>query len=77
MTDPPTKSIADFYTYKVIYSDEDHAYMATCAEFPSLSWSDEDEDVALEGMRNMARQVVEDMDRKGETIPSPPQGFAR
>jgi hypothetical protein len=34
---PPTTDISH-YTYRVTWSVEDHEFVATCLEFPSLSW---------------------------------------
>ena len=30
------------YAYRVIWSAEDQEFVGTCAEFPSLSWLEED-----------------------------------
>ncbi|MFV0429801.1 MAG: hypothetical protein ACK5KO_10315 [Arachnia sp.] len=37
------------YTYRVTWSAEDGLFVATCAEFPSLSWLADSQAVALEG----------------------------
>ena len=38
--------LADKYTYRVIWSDEDSEFVGLCAELPSLSW--------LDGLRSRA-----------------------
>ena len=35
------------YTYRVIWSEEDQEFVGLCAEFPSLSWLEEEHDAAL------------------------------
>ncbi len=37
----------DKYTYRVMWSEEDQEYIGLCAEFPSLSWLEEDPIAAL------------------------------
>jgi predicted RNase H-like HicB family nuclease len=57
------------YTYRVSWSPDDDEYVATCAEFPSLSWLDADEVEAFRGIKSLVRDVVEDMRANGEEIP--------
>jgi hypothetical protein len=38
------------YTYRVTWSEEDQEFVALCAEFPSLSFLDEDMTAALDGI---------------------------
>src|SRR5690242_16201032 len=59
------------YTYRVTWSPEDDEFLATCVEFPSLSWLHEDEVEALRGIRQVVSDVVEDMVASGEQIPEP------
>lgn len=61
----------DQYTYRVSWSEEDEEYVATCAEFPSLSWLDTSPEKALSGVRKVVVQCVEDMNEAGESIPEP------
>lgn len=37
------------YTYRVTWSVEDGEFVATCVEFPSLSWLAESQSAALQG----------------------------
>lgn len=61
----------EHYTYKVTWSPEDQAFVGLCAEYPSLSYLDENRFAALEGMVNLVKEVVKDMESNGETIPEP------
>lgn len=59
------------YSYRVEWSPEDGEYVATVAEFPSLSWLDPDQVTALSGIRDLVQTVVEDMRNNGEPVPEP------
>jgi predicted HicB family RNase H-like nuclease len=61
----------DHYTYRISWSPNDREYVATCAEFPSLSWLDEDQFAALKGVKQLVAEVVDDLGARGETIPPP------
>jgi predicted HicB family RNase H-like nuclease len=61
----------DRYTYRVTWSEEDQEYIGLCAEFPSLSWLAGSQEEALKGIRQMAAEVIEDMQLSGEPIPEP------
>ena len=57
------------YAYRVIWSTEDNEFVGLCAEFPSLSYLDEDRLQALEGITSLIKDVVADMKEEGEKIP--------
>jgi predicted HicB family RNase H-like nuclease len=59
------------YTYRVTWSAEDGEYVATCAEFPSLSYLAEDQTAALEELIKLVGEVVTDMHTTGEKVPVP------
>jgi predicted RNase H-like HicB family nuclease len=59
----------DHYTYRLSWSAEDGEHVATCAEFPSLSWLDEDEIEALRGIKKLVREAVENLRASGEPVP--------
>jgi predicted HicB family RNase H-like nuclease len=63
--------MADHFTYRVSWSEEDGEYVGTCAEFPSLSHLDADQDAALRGIRALVADVVADMRASGEAVPEP------
>ena len=48
-------------TYRVTWSSEDEQFVATCVEFPSLSWLADTQEDALNGIRNLVLEVVEDL----------------
>lgn len=59
------------YTYQVAWSEEDQEFVATVAEFPSLSWLDPNRQEAEAGLLELVAEVVEDMQESGEEIPQP------
>ena len=59
------------YSYRVLWSPEDGEYVATVLEFPSLSWLDEDQAAALQGLVEVVAGVVEDMVAARESVPQP------
>jgi len=61
----------DRYTYRVTWSGEDEEYVGLCAEFPSLSWLADSQEVALRGIRTVVAEVISDMQSSNEPIPQP------
>jgi len=61
----------DRYTYRVSWSEEDGEYVATCAEFPSLSHLASDAGAALAGAQALVADVVAEMQASGERVPEP------
>lgn len=59
------------YAYRVVWSVEDEEFVGLCAEFPSLSYLDEDHLKALEGIVDLVKDIVADMEASGEKIPTP------
>ncbi len=59
------------YTYRVIWSEEDQEFVGLCAEFPSLSWLEQDQEAALRGIVSLVKDTVADMESEGEKIPEP------
>ncbi|HEX6497766.1 MAG TPA: toxin-antitoxin system HicB family antitoxin [Micromonosporaceae bacterium] len=59
------------YTYRVMWSAEDDEFVATCAEFPSLSWLASSQFEALQGLQDLLRDVIADMEEQGEQMPQP------
>lgn len=64
---------ADHYTYRVLWSNEDHCYVGLVAELPSLSWTADEQAQAFTGIRELVADVLEDMTATGET---PPEALA-
>jgi len=71
--EPMTTTLPDIthYTYRVTWSAEDGEFVATCLEFPSLSWLATTQDGALHGLRDVVRDVVQDLHASGDPIPEP------
>ncbi|PWJ26954.1 putative HicB family RNase H-like nuclease [Branchiibius hedensis] len=59
------------YTYRVTWSVEDQEFVATCLEFPSLSWLASTQIEALSGLEQVIAEALEDLRDEGETIPEP------
>lgn len=59
------------YTYRVMWSAEDREFVATCAEFPSLSWLAPSQVEALQGLQDLVREVIADMAEQDEQVPQP------
>lgn len=62
---------ASHYTYRVTWSAEDGEFVATCLEFPSLSWLASSRNEAIDGLERLVADVVEDMRANGEQVPEP------
>jgi predicted RNase H-like HicB family nuclease len=62
---------ATHYTYRVSWSAEDGEYVATVAEFPSLSWLAPTQLEALSGIADVVRDTLTDLAASGEAIPEP------
>ncbi len=52
---------ASHYTFRVTWSAEDNEFVATCLEFPSLSWLASSRNQAIEGLERLVADVVDDM----------------
>lgn len=61
----------DHYTYRVTWSEEDEEYVGQCAEFPSLSWLAATPEQALQGIREVIADAIDDIQTSGEAIPEP------
>jgi len=59
------------YTYRVTWSAEDEEFVATCLEFPSLSWLAPVQLQALNGLETLIADAVADMRDQGEAVPPP------
>lgn len=61
----------DRYTYRITWSPDDQEYVGLCIEFPSLSWLAESPEAALNGIRKVVSEVVQDIKSNGESPPLP------
>ena len=59
------------YDYRVVWSSVDGAFVATCAEVPSLSWPADSQTAALTGIATLVDDVLTDMRASGEEPPLP------
>jgi predicted HicB family RNase H-like nuclease len=59
------------YAYKVFYSQDDEAFIATCAEFPSLSGIGNTREMALNEITNVVISTLEWMGEDKEEFPTP------
>jgi predicted HicB family RNase H-like nuclease len=59
------------YTYRIVWSDEDSEYVGLCAEFPSLSFLNKSQDKAFKGIRQLVKDVVNDLTANKEAVPEP------
>lgn len=62
---------ASRYAYRVTWSVEDGEFVATCAEFPALSWLAGSQVTALEGLVALVADTVADLVAGGEAVPEP------
>ncbi|MFG1801689.1 type II toxin-antitoxin system HicB family antitoxin [Micromonospora carbonacea] len=68
---PETRPDITHYTYRVTWSADDREFLATCAEFPSLSWLASSQVGALQGLQDLLREVIADLAEQGEQVPQP------
>lgn len=59
------------YSYRVTWSAEDDEFVATCVEFPSLSWLAGTQEAALAGVRELVHEVIQDLSEHAEQVPAP------
>lgn len=67
----PMRLDAAHYTFRVSWSAQDDQFVATCVEFPSLSWLATTSEEALSGLRALVADVVAEMTASGEDLPEP------
>jgi len=63
--------LADRYTYRVQWSEEDQEFVATCAEFPLLSWLEDEQGKALNGIIRLVIETVADRQARHKDVPEP------
>jgi len=61
----------EHYRYAVEWSAADGEFVATIAEFPSLSWLAATQIAALRGLERVVKSVIDDMIESGEEVPEP------
>jgi predicted HicB family RNase H-like nuclease len=71
MTQTGVRPDVSHYAYHVVWSAEDQEFVATCAEFPSLSWLAANQIEALQGLEALVSEVLADLEAEGEDLPQP------
>ena len=71
MTQSVVRPEVSHYAYRVVWSAEDQEFVATCAEFPSLSWLAPDQVEALQGLEGLVSEVLADLETEGAELPQP------
>jgi predicted HicB family RNase H-like nuclease len=61
----------DHYRYSVEWSPADNEFVATVAEFPSLSWLASTQVDALRGLETLVESVITDLRESGDDVPEP------
>jgi predicted HicB family RNase H-like nuclease len=61
----------EHYRYSVEWSAADGEFVATIAEFPSLSWLADTQIEALRGLEAVVTSVIDDLLESGEDVPEP------
>ena len=59
------------YTYRVLWSQEDGEYVATCIEFPGLSNLSPSQENALRGMVDVVRDALSILSEESRPEPEP------
>ena len=62
--------LADKYTYRIAWSEEDGEYVGLCAEMPSLSWLDRSRNIALRGCHHRGGGAPRSPESPGTRAPS-------
>ena len=61
---------AKFYTYRVFWSEKDEDFVGLCAEFPGLSWLDENQQTAFTGIVNLVQNCIRDLEANRDPVPT-------
>jgi len=59
------------YTYRIEWSEEDHAHLARCLEFPSLAAHGDTPEKALAEIEFVVSESIRWMMEEGESVPEP------
>lgn len=62
---------AERYSYRVIWSSEDEAFVGQVAEFPSLSYIDESQQDTLRGIVEIVEGALAILEDEGRPLPIP------
>ena len=59
------------YTYSVVWSEEDKAFIGRVLEFPSLAAHGSSQAKALSEIRSVVQHALDDLEASGEEVPQP------
>ncbi len=59
------------YTYEAMWSEEDRAFIARVAEFPSLTARGDSRGSSLRTLKSVVDAVVRDLTESGKEVPNP------
>jgi predicted HicB family RNase H-like nuclease len=66
-----SRTRAEYYLYTVGWSEDDEAYLARVAEFPSLAAHGDSQEAALNSLQQVVKAVLKDLSASKEPIPQP------
>jgi len=66
-----SRPAAEHYLYTVGWSEDDEAYVARVAEFPSLAAHGDSQEAALRSLQQVVKAVLRDMATSKKAIPQP------
>ena len=66
-----SRPAAEHYLYTVGWSEDDEAYVARVAEFPSLAAHGDSQEAALRSLQQLVKAVLRDMAVSSEATPQP------
>ena len=66
-----SRTTAKHYLYTVGWSEDDEAYVARVAEFPSLAAHGNSQETALRSVQQVVKTVLKDMAVSNEKAPQP------
>lgn len=65
------KNLVDKYSYRVVWSEDDEAFIAHCLEFPSVKAHGSSQEKAIAELRKAVRASIKWMQDEGESVPTP------
>lgn len=65
------KELADKYTYRVEWSEEDAVHIATCLELPTLKAHGKTTELAIQSIKKAVLATLKWMKKDNEEIPEP------
>ncbi|MDA3937903.1 MAG: toxin-antitoxin system HicB family antitoxin [Spirochaetia bacterium] len=63
--------LIDKYTYRIQWSEEDDAFLASCLEFPSIMTHGDSQSDAIDELKIVLKVVIDDISEKKKEAPIP------